>query len=216
MIIKRFVPGILLILAGLLYSESSSAQKVTDSMVTITDTTKRSTVVTEKKVDTLKKRGPAGKAAIRSAVLPGWGQAYNKKYWKIPVVYGVLAVPVATFSYNLKWYNKTRFAYTVRVTEDTANYDNIDPQLQPLSEESLRLYRNEFRKNVDFSVLAFLLLWGLNVVDAAVDGHLKDFNVNDDLSIKIKPGYSDLSRTTGLSVVLKIGKTQAERKSAGR
>jgi hypothetical protein len=104
----------------------------------------------------------------------------------------------------------------VRVTEDTANYDNIDPQLQPLSEESLRLYRNEFRKNVDFSVLAFLLLWGLNVVDAAVDGHLKDFNVNDDLSIKIKPGYSDLSRTTGLSVVLKIGKTQAERKSAGR
>ncbi len=216
MIAKLYVPGILLILAGLLYSETSSAQKVTDSMVTVIDTTKRTAVVTEKKTDTLKKRGPAGKAAMRSAVLPGWGQAYNKKYWKIPVVYGVLAVPVATFSYNLKWYNKTRYAYTVKVNKDSANYGNIDPELQPLSNESLKLYRNEFRKNVDFSVLAFILLWGLNVVDAAVDGHLKDFNVNEDLSLKIKPGYSEMSNTTGLSLVLKIGKTQAERKSTGR
>ena len=101
MIIKRYVPGILMILAGLLFSATSSAQNVTDSMVTITDTTKRSAVVTEKKIDTVKRRGPAGKAAIRSAVLPGWGQAYNKKYWKIPIVYGALAVPVATFTYNL-------------------------------------------------------------------------------------------------------------------
>ena len=214
MIAKIFVPGILILLAGLTYPGMLKAQKVTDSMVTVIDTSRRSVV--EKRADTTKKRGPAGKAALRSALLPGWGQAYNKKYWKMPIVYGALAVPVVTFTYNLNWYNKTRYAYTVRVTKDTANYGNIDPQLLPLSEESLKLYRNEFRKNVDFSVIAFILIWGLNVVDAAVDAHLKGFNVNEDLSLHIKPGYSDLSNTSGLSVVLKIGKTSAEKKAVGR
>jgi hypothetical protein len=159
-----------------------------------------------------KERSEAGKAALRSAVVPGWGQAYNRKYWKIPIVYGALAIPVATFSYNLKWYRKCREAYNIRFYNDTSVFtpdlptDGIDPQLKPLSTSSLRLYRNEFRKNVDFSVLAFLALWGLNVVDAAVDGHLRSFNVSDDLSIKLDAVPSPVGMTGTVGVVWHIGR----------
>jgi hypothetical protein len=172
--------------------------------------------------DTTKKvRSNASKAALRSAIIPGWGQAYNKKYWKIPIVYGALAIPVATFIYNKNWYEKTRYAYQVKYYNDTSFVsdlptDGIDPQILPLSTQSTRIYRDEFRKNMDFSVLAFLLLWGLNVADAAVDGHLKSFNVNDDLSLKIKPGYSPMGNTNGLSLILQIGKSSPQRVSVTR
>jgi hypothetical protein len=69
---------------------------------------------------------------------------------------------------------------------------------------------------MDFSVLAFILLWGLNVADAAVDGHLKSFNVNDDLSLKIHPGYSPIGNTNGLSLILEIGKFSPQRISVTR
>ncbi|MEY5033886.1 MAG: hypothetical protein RL447_264, partial [Bacteroidota bacterium] len=72
--------------------------------------------------------------------------------------------------------------------------------------ESLRYYRDQFRRDIDYSVLFFLILWGLNVVDATVDAHLKSFDVGPDLSLQLKPGRSQLAGTSGLSVVLKIGK----------
>jgi Family of unknown function (DUF5683) len=151
------------------------------------------------------------KAAIRSALLPGLGQIYNKKYWKLPIVYGALGTCAGIFFYNLSNYKATRFAYTVRYNmrvfrTDSAKFSQIRDNLKPLSEESLRFYRNQFRRDIDYSALFFILLWGLNVVDAAVDAHLKSFDVGPDLSLQFKPGYSELARTNGLSIVLKIGK----------
>jgi len=151
------------------------------------------------------------KAAIRSAIFPGWGQIYNKKYWKLPIVYGAMGTSAGVFFYNLGNYKDTRFAYKVRYNmrvnrTDSALFSKIKTNLQPLSEESLRFYRNQFRRDIDFSALFFLLLWGLNVVDATVDAHLKSFDVSPDLSLQFKPGYSELARTNGLSIVLKIGK----------
>lgn len=139
---------------------------------------------------THKVRSNAGKASLRSAILPGLGQVYNKKYWKVPIVYGILAIPVSTFSYNSTWYKKTRFAYAARSDKDTTNDKLIAPELQPLATASLKLYRNEFRKGMDFSILGLLVLWGLNVADAAVDGHLKSFDISDDLSMRLKPNFS--------------------------
>jgi hypothetical protein len=153
--------------------------------------------------DTVKKvKSIAAKAALRSAILPGLGQAYNKKYWKIPLVYGALAIPISTFRYNSDWYDKTRFAYSVRVTNDTANFKNIARELQPISTEALRTYRNSFRKNMDFSVLGLLLMWGLNIVDATVDGHLRTFNISDDISMSIQPSSRNLQYGLGLSATL--------------
>lgn len=160
-----------------------------------------------KKIDTShkKQRSIASNAALRSAILPGLGQIYNKKYWKVPIVYGLIALPVSTFQYNSSWYKKTRFAYTARVTQDTANYAKIAPELLPISTSSLRLYRNQFRKNMDFSVLGILVMWGLNVVDATVDGHLRKFDIGDELTIGIKPTFLSGSGQVGLSATIQWG-----------
>ena len=152
--------------------------------------TKDSSQKSSIKDTTRKVRSIAGKASLRSAILPGLGQVYNKKYWKVPIVYGILAIPVSTFSYNSSWYKKTRFAYAARSDQDTTNDKLIAPELQPLATASLKLYRNEFRKGMDFSILGLLVLWGLNVADAAVDGHLKTFDISDDLSMRLKPNFS--------------------------
>jgi hypothetical protein len=151
------------------------------------------------------------KAAIRSAIFPGWGQIYNKKYWKLPIVYGALGTCTGIFIYNLNNYNDFRFAYRVKYNmrvnhTDTALFASIKRNLQPLSEESLRFQRNLFRRDIDYSALVFILLWGLNVVDASVDAHLKSFDVGPDLSLQLKPGYSEMARTNGISLVLHIGK----------
>jgi len=143
--------------------------------------------------DTAKVRSYAARAALRSTIFPGAGQVYNRKYWKLPLVYGALAIPVGAFAYNVDWYRKCREAYSIRYYNDTSvvtpdlSVDGIDQQLRPLSTQSLRLYRNEFRKNVDLSVLALLAVWGLNVVDAAVDGHLRSFDVSDQLTLRLEP-----------------------------
>lgn len=163
-----------------------------------------------------KKRSVASKAALRSAILPGLGQAYNKKYWKIPIVYGVIAIPVSLYTYNRKWYNLTRTAYTIRSNKDSANFDKITPELIPLSNEALRLYRNEFRKNMDFSILGILLAWGLNIVDATVDGHLRGFDISDEVSLKLMPKLSNGNQSgqMGMSAIFYFGKNK-ENKSIG-
>lgn len=169
------------------------------------------------KPDTVsKQRSVASKAALRSTILPGLGQVYNKKYWKVPIVYGIIAIPVSLYSYNRKWYNLTRNAYTIRSTKDTANFGKITPELIPLSSEALRLYRNEFRKNMDFSILGILIAWGLNVVDATVDGHLRGFDISDEVSLKLAPKLStgNMSGQMGLSATFYFGKNK-QNKSIG-
>ena len=160
--------------------------------------------VNKKIEDTTKKvKSIASKAALRSAILPGLGQIYNKKYWKVPLVYGAIAIPASLFTYNKTWYERTRFAYQVRSNQDTASYAQIWRSLKPLSTESLKRYRNEFRKSMDLSVLYFLLAWGLNVVDATVDGHLRTFDISNDLSMEVKP-YVPTNLSSG-GLTFKVG-----------
>jgi hypothetical protein len=130
--------------------------------------------------------------------LPGWGQAYNKKYWKIPIIYGALGTSVGVFLYNIKTYKLLKMAVIYRAAKDSAK---VDPDLQSLSTESLRGYRNIYRQNIDYSVLAFLALWGLNVVDATVDAHLKAFDVSPDITMKIRPAFNSTINNGGISVV---------------
>jgi len=150
-------------------------------------------------------------AAIRSAIFPGLGQIYNKKYWKLPIVYGALGTTGGIFFYNLKQYKETRFAYTVKYNmrvngTDSTKFVDIKDELKPLTESSLRSYRDDFRRSIDYSAIFFLIFWGLNVVDASVDAHLKGFDVSPDLSFFIKPGHSEMAGTNGMSLVLSIGK----------
>jgi Family of unknown function (DUF5683) len=196
----------------LLFSFGSIAQ---GKKIPVTEKKDSTPVVTKKitpnKYDSAVKAHSPRVAAIRSAILPGLGQIYNKKYWKLPIVYAGLGISGGIFIYNFGNYKDTRFAYRVKYNmrvnhTDTALFEKIKPNLKPLTEESLRFYRNEFRRDIDYSVLFFILLWGLNVVDATVDAHLKSFDVSPDLSLQIKPGRSAMAGTNGLSLVLKIGK----------
>jgi hypothetical protein len=157
------------------------------------------------------------KATIRSAILPGWGQIYNRKYWKLPLVYAAIGIPAYTYFYNRNWYQGCQHAISVIDNYAEAGYltvpDSIiakfNKQLQPfladLDDNDLRTYRNEFRKNEDYSVLFFLLFWGLNVVDATVDAHLMYFDVSDKLTMHLSqpsPGFiGPGSGVTGVSLV---------------
>lgn len=160
------------------------------------------------KKDSSKVRSPR-QAAIRSAIFPGLGQIYNHKIWKVPIVWGALGTTGGIFFYNLKNYKDAKFAYRVKYNmranhTDSALYASINPKLKLLSEESLRYYRNQFRRDIDYSALFFVILWGLNVVDATVDAHLKSFDVSPDLSLKFKVGHSELANTNGVSLLLKF------------
>ncbi|HMO34311.1 MAG TPA: DUF5683 domain-containing protein [Lacibacter sp.] len=141
------------------------------------------------------------KATIRSAILPGWGQVYNKKYWKVPIVYGALGTCVGFFFYNRTEYIAARDAYRYKVDNDPSNDFLIDPRFRPVDAEAIRRYRNDVRQNVDYSVLAFLVCWGLNVVDATVDGHLKSFEVGENLSMRIHPSYQPQTRQSSIGLV---------------
>ena len=184
----------------------SYAQK--DSMATASKTTIATSKDTSKKAipDSLIKKHDPRKATRRSAIIPGWGQAYNREYWKIPLVYGAIAIPAGLFVYNNNWYKKTKYAYEAKynaeVKGDSSGLAAIDPELKGLSSSSLQSYRNSFRRDRDYSILFFLLAWGLNVVDATVFGHLKDFDVSSDLSMNVKPIFNPTTRTPGLTFTL--------------
>jgi hypothetical protein len=168
------------------------------------DTTPKPPVAVKK--DTLKKHNPRI-ATRRSALIPGWGQAYNREYWKIPLVYGVLAIPTGLYFYNNNLYKKTKFAYEARFKEaagDSSDVANIDPQLKNLGITSLQSYRNAFRRDRDYSILWFLLAWGLQVADATVFAHLKQFDVSNDLTMELTPVFNPMTRTPGLGLTLNL------------
>lgn len=147
-------------------------------------------------------------AVRRSLILPGWGQATNKKYWKLPLVYGALGTTGYLFFRNLKQYREAKQAYILATDGDISNDGQIKQPYYSVKDqpERIRIFRNSVRQNIDYSVLFFIAFWGLNVADAAVDAHLKTFDVSDDLSLQIKPGYSPMANTSGVSLVLNIGK----------
>ena len=181
-----------------LFAQKTTAVKATDS------TKKRNTNIFLKP-DPAKAYNPRI-ATYRSAILPGWGQYTNKKYWKIPIVYAALGITSYIFFRNVKQYNDAKRSYSNAIDGDTSNdYQIPEPyytvRLQP---ERIKTFRNQVRQNVDYSVLFFIAFWGLNVVDATVDAHLKTFDVSDDLTLQIKPGYSQLANTNGISIVLNI------------
>lgn len=165
-----------------------------------------------KRTDTIPHHIPS-RATKRSAMIPGWGQAYNKQYWKIPLVYGVLAIPANRYVYNNDLYLKTKFAYEARFQEahgDASKVAQIDPQLKNLSLGSLQSYRNIFRRDRDYSIMWFILAWGINVVDATVSGHLKEFNITNDLSLRLQPYSQPLYNQSGLSLQLNFNNTHSK------
>ncbi|MFE3869244.1 DUF5683 domain-containing protein [Flavobacterium sp. LS2P90] len=160
--------------------------------------TKPDTVLVAK--DTLKSNNidpltPA-KAAFYSAVLPGLGQAYNKKYWKIPIVYGAIGTSLYFYIDNNKKYHQYRDAYKRRLegyTDD--NYTYLD---------NTRLIAGQkfYQRNRDLSALITLAFYALNIIDANVDAALLQFNVDENLSFRPIIYPNDVTFKTNVGLTL--------------
>ena len=188
---------------------NDSLKNVPDSFITEDSLYKINNpiVINKAVVDSTFKNHDPKIATRRSAIIPGWGQVYNKRLWKVPIIYGALITTGVVFFYNLNTYRELRFAYKARSeaqgpSPDSTNYNTLQEIYRVLDINAIKTYRNEYRRNIDFSVLAFLIFWGLNVVDATVDAHLRTFDVSPDLSFHIKAGHSDMANTTGIRFIL--------------
>lgn len=159
------------------------------------------------KIDTAKNYNPRI-AIARAAILPGWGQITNKKYWKLPLVYGALGITAGVFFHNLNQFKVANKAYSNAIDGNPANDNQIPEPYFSVKDQPERIknFRNQVRQNIDYSALFFIIFWGLNVVDAAVDAHLKTFDVGDNLGLELRPGYSPMANTNGFSLVWNIGR----------
>lgn len=147
------------------------------------------------------------KAAFYSAILPGLGQAYNKKYWKIPIVWGALGTGIYFYTNNNKEYHRYRDAYKSRLagfTDDEFYYDGNGNKLTnpTVTTEGLERGQKFYRRNKEISLLVTLGLYALNIIDANVDAHLMQYNIDENLSLA--PHYKinefDASSSLGLTL----------------
>jgi len=129
----------------------------------------------------------AKKATLMSMALPGLGQAYNKKYWKIPVIYVGFGVLYYFIKTNGTEYHNFREAYDIVATNDTVNFDNEYAMKYNYNLALLEEGRNYYRRNFELSLIITGLLYVLNIVDASVDANLYSFDINDDVSLRFEP-----------------------------
>lgn len=151
------------------------------------------------------------KAAFYSAIFPGLGQIYNKRYWKAPLVYGAIGTGIYVYSFNNTQYRRARDAFKRRragFTDDEFYDINGDGEGPDIDSEALQDAQEARQKDRDLALLITIALYALNIVDANVDAHLKQYNVDDDLAIDFKP-YLDLNPWTnqpnyGMALVIKF------------
>lgn len=151
------------------------------------------------------------KAAFLSAVIPGLGQIYNKRYWKVPLVYAAIGTGIYAYSFNNTDYNRARDAFKRRqagFTDDEFYDINGDGSGPDISLEALQDAQESTQRDRDLSLLITIALYALNIIDANVDAHLKQYNVDENLSLDFKP-YIDLNPLTntpnyGMALVVKF------------
>ena len=146
------------------------------------------------------------RAAFYSAVLPGLGQAYNKKYWKIPIVYAGIGTGVYFYIQNDNEYNRFRDAFKRRnagFTDDEFFGDGAEPVV---STDRLIDAQDNAKKNRDISLIVAVAFYLVNIIDANVDAHLRQYNVSEDLSLEPKLNLNPINARTnyGLSLTFNL------------
>ena len=133
------------------------------------------------------------KAALYSAILPGAGQVYTKKYWKVPIIYGGLITSAYYINESNDFYQLYKSTYLNRLDGDFT--DNLN-----YSDSDLRTLTEHYRRNREVSALLFTLTYILNIVDASVNAHLFDYDVSEDLSLHIQPVFFSKENASGFSL----------------
>jgi hypothetical protein len=168
-------------------------------------------------VDSVKTKDPAGfifdegveiftaksklnpnRAAILSAVLPGAGQAYNKQYWKIPLIYGGFVALGHYTRYNDRLYKSFRSAYAAETDVDP---NTVNPY--PVSGDVLNFNSQILRRDRDYLMIMTALFYLINIADAHISAHLHEFQINEALSMRVQPAIQPstlFSRSVGVSI----------------
>ena len=144
------------------------------------------------------------KAAFYSAVLPGLGQAYNKKYWKIPIVYTAIGTGFYFYLDNNKLYKQYRNAYKRRLAGFTDD-EFYGPGDTPfLSDEALIRAQRTLKRNKELSMLVTVGLYVLNIIEANVDAHLLQYNLDENLALNPFIDFNNPNYTTQIGLSLNI------------
>lgn len=139
------------------------------------------------------------RATLYSALLPGLGQIYNGDYWKLPVIYGGLATCFYFLQFNNMQYKRYKVMYN-RATDGKQEYNGW------LTPDNIKWYRDTYRRYRDYSILATLAVYVINIIDANVFAHFQDFDISDDLSFNFSPGIiPPLESRMGLNTATAYG-----------
>jgi hypothetical protein len=148
----------------------------------------------------VKKHSP--KTASWLALIPGAGQIYNKKYWKLPIVYGGLGTTAFLIYYyegNMSMYRKE---YVARVNQDSAKLNPTLAEVQDIN--NILEFRNYYRRNMEICIAACAIIYALSILDACVDAHLFYYDISDNLAVAIRPKFiiNPIMRTASPSLAL--------------
>ncbi|GAB6866002.1 DUF5683 domain-containing protein [Bacteroides acidifaciens] len=160
------------------------------------------------------------KATWLAVVFPGGGQIYNRKYWKLPIIYGGFAGCAYALSWNGKMYKDYSQAYLdiMDSNPNTKSYEDLLPPNATYNEEqlknTLKRRKDMFRRYRDLSIFAFIGVYLISIIDAYVDAELSNFDITPDLSMKVEPTVIDnnnqfrssslKSKSVGLQCVLRF------------
>jgi hypothetical protein len=152
-------------------------------------------------------RHSTAKAAVFSAVIPGLGQAYNKKYWKIPIIYAGFAVFGYFVVSNNKEFQKYKEAYIYTANGDTSY--NPNPYIGKYNQTQLKEGMDFYKRNRDLSIILTGLWYTLNILEAYVDAHFFNYDISDDISMHVGPAAVNIPAATsapapGIKVAFKF------------
>lgn len=198
---KRFL--IILLFTGLGLSAYSQQTTTQDSLIVES----QDTVLLKSYASRYNPR----RALLLAAVMPGLGQIYNKKYWKLPLVYGGMFATGYAINYYNELYREYKFVlYTALENGLEENQIDTDLNLDLGMKTTVRGYRNavdKAQRERDFMIIIMGLVYVLQIVDAHVDSHLKEFDLNPRLQVRLEPMIEQnslIGRQTGLSLVLRL------------
>ena len=146
----------------------------------------------------------------RSIIFPGWGQIYNKAWWKLPLVYGGYTGFILVIQFNDDQYKEFRQAFNERTDEDETNdFNTIEERF---SDDAIKNARDAARRNRDFTIILTVGFHVLQTVEAFVDAHLKGFDISEDLTMDIHPtiinteipNYNQQLGTPGIAIAWRL------------
>ncbi len=189
------------------FAQKLDTTKILSTTKAVVDTTKKlSFLKNALKTDSSNKRSVPRTVLLRSLVLPGWGQATNKQYWVIPIVYSAAVGGVYTI-----WWNNDRYKFyksflsQIIIEKKTEVYIPVKGELRgPFVQTQIEPAVKAYRRQRDLSWIGIAVGWTLQAIQANVSAHLKGFDMNEDISIKLEPALESSSFGTSAGVKLRL------------